>query len=401
MLQFNVMKVLLIHNKYGILSGEERMVGRIAALLRERGHEVECRFEDSLPPGSELRAQGKAFFKGIYCRESIRKVRDWVGNFRPDLVQVQNLYPALSPWVLPAIRQEGVPVVMRCANYRLVCPSGLFLSHGQVCERCMGGQEHWCVLRNCEGSLLKSLGYALRNFVARTRRLYCDNVTLFYAQTEFQKRKLTEGGLPAERIEVIPNMVDIDISISPRETQVGHYVGFAGRGSPEKGVTTLLEAARNLPVIPFRLAGDFWRMPEVEKWKPANVELLGHLQGPRLDDFFRNCRMLVLPSTWYEGFPGTVIEAMLHGKPVVCSRIGGLPEIVDDGVNGLLFEPGDAADLAAKVERLWSSPDLCAEMGRAGRDKVLREYSPARYYERLMHVYQRALELHGTVVTPA
>ena len=389
------MKVLLIHNQYGAVSGEERMVSRIAALLRECGHEVDCRFEDSLPPGVGFRAKGKAFFQGIYGREGVRKVRDWVRAFRPDLVQVQNLYPALSPWVLPAIRQEGIPVVMRCANYRLVCPNGLLLSHGQVCERCLGGREHWCVLRNCEGSLPKSLGYALRNFVARTRRLYRDNVTLYYAQTEFQKKKLVAGGFPASRIEVIPNMVDT--SNPPRETQVGHYVAFAGRGSPEKGVATLLQAARKCADLPFRLAGDFWRMPEVEKLKPDNVELLGHLNGPRLEEFFRDCRLLVLPSTWYEGFPGVVIEAMLHGKPVVCSRLGGLPEIVDDEVNGLLFEPGNAADLAAKIDRLWSRPDLCTEMGRAGRAKVLREYSPARYYERLRQAYRRALELYGTL----
>lgn len=389
------MKVLLIHNKYGIDSGEERMVGGIATLLREYGHEVDCLFEDSLSPGAGFRAKGKAFVQGIYGWESVRKVRDLVRAFQPDLVQVQNLYPSLSPWVLPAIRQEGIPVVMRCANYRLVCPNGLLLSHGQVCERCLGGHEQWCVLRNCEGSLPKSLGYALRNFVARTRRLYRDNVTLYYAQTDFQKRKLIAGGFPASRIEVVPNIVDI--SSSPIETQVGHYVGFAGRGSPEKGVATLLQAARTCSDLPFRLAGDFWRMPEVAKVKPHNVELLGHLIGPRLEEFFRDCRLLVIPSTWYEGFPGVAIEAMVQGKPVVCSRLGSLPEIVDDEVTGVLFKPGDAADLAAKVERLWNQPDLCVEMGRAGQDKVLREYSPVRYYERIMQVYQRALKLHGTL----
>src|SRR5208337_1324666 len=132
------MKVLLIHNKYGIDSGEERMVGRIAALLQERGHRVDCLLEDSVPPDAGFRAKGIAFVRGIYCMEGARKVRNRVRTFRPDIVQVQNLYPSLSPWVLPAIRQEGIPVVMRCANYRLVCPNGLLLSHGQVCERCLG-----------------------------------------------------------------------------------------------------------------------------------------------------------------------------------------------------------------------------------------------------------------------
>lgn len=370
------------------------MVGRIAALLNDRGHRVDCCFEDSLPPGSGLQAKGKAFFQGIYSKTNVGTVRDWVRAFRPDLVQVQNLYPSLSPWVLPAIKQEGIPVVMCCANYRLVCPNGLFLSHGQVCERCLGGREYWCIIRNCENSLPKSLGYALRNFVARNQRLYHDNVTLYYALTGFQKRKLVEGGFPAERLEVIPNMVDSSksLGVSP----LGSYAAFAGRGSPEKGIATLLQAARHCPQIPFQFAGDFWRMPEVGRQKTANVELLGHLQGTRLDDFFRNCRFLVSPSLCYEGFPLVVIEAMLHGKPVVCSRIGGLPEIVDDGVNGLLFEPGNPADLVTKIKWLWNRPDLCIEMGKAGREKVLREYSPPRHYDCLMQIYKRALELNGT-----
>jgi glycosyltransferase involved in cell wall biosynthesis len=384
------MRILMIHNKYGVLSGEELMAGRIINMLDERGHKVESLFEDGVPPDAGWDVQIKAFFSGIYCPESVRKVKERVRNFRPDLVQVQNLYPSLSPWVLPVVKQEGIPVVMRCANYRLVCPNGLFLSHGRVCERCMGGREHWCLIRNCEGSLPKSLGYALRNFVARIWRLYQYNVTLYYAQTEFQKKKLVQGGIPREQIEVIPNMVETSISLI--ETPVGHYVGFAGRISPEKGVSTLLQAGNNLPDIPFRLAGDFSRMPNIYKGKPHNVELVGHLEGTILEKFFKNCRLLVFPSTCYEGFPGAVIEAMLYGKPVVCSRIGSLPEIVEDGVNGLLFEPGDLVDLAAKIAWLWSKPELCVEMGKRGRHKVLNEFSPAKYYERLMNVYERALD---------
>ena len=106
--------------------------------------------------------------------------------------------------------------------------------------------------------------------------------------------------------------------------------------------------------------------------------------------------MFVMPSTCYDGFPSVIIEAMLRGKPVICSRIGGMPEIVDDGVTGLLFDPGDSKDLAAKIERLWTSPDLCIEMGRAGREKAVREYSPVRYYERLMNTYSRALKANGS-----
>jgi glycosyltransferase involved in cell wall biosynthesis len=390
------MRILIIHNKYGALGGEDTMVERISGLLRDNGHEVDFWLEEGVPLHAGLRLKARAFVRGIYSLDSARKVRQRISSFRPDIVQVQNVYPMLSPSVLPAIRRLGFPVVMRCSNYRLVCPSGLFLSHGQVCERCLGGREYWCVLRNCENSIPKSVGYSVRNFAARILRLFEANVTMFYAQTEFQKKKLVEGGIPAERIDTIPNMVEIPEC--PNGAVAGGYVGFSGRLSPEKGIKTLLDAAKNCRQIPFRLAGHFGRMPDAEKDKPANVELLGYLDESRLDRFYRDSRICVTPSVWYEGFPGVIIEAMLRAKPVICSRIGGMPEIVDDGVTGLLFNPGDSKDLAAKIEWLWTHPDLCIEMGRAGREKAVREYSPARYYERLMNTYSRALKRAGFTI---
>ena len=239
------MRIMIIHNKYGALSGEESMVGRISGLLRDHGHEVDCWLEEGMPSRAGIRIKARAFIRGIYSLESARKVRQRISSFRPDLVQVQNLYPMLSPSILPTIKQMSVPVVMRCANYRLACPNGLFLSHGQVCEWCLGGKEYWCVLRNCENSIPRSIGYSLRGFAARVLGLYKANVTIFYAQTVFQKEKLVQGGIPAERIDTIPNMVEIPESADVDGT--GDYVGFAGRLSAEKGINTLLNSAKNCP----------------------------------------------------------------------------------------------------------------------------------------------------------
>lgn len=132
-------------------------------------------------------------------------------------------------------------------------------------------------------------------------------------------------------------------------------------------------------------------MPGIRHDAPANLEFIGYRD--ELSSFYANARIIVLPSICFEGFPGVIAEAMLHAKPVVCSRIGGLPEIVDDGVTGLLSEPGNAEDLAGKIRYLWDRPALCREMGQAGREKVLREYSPEKYYERLMAVYEQAIAL--------
>ena len=362
-----------------------------ARLLRERGHEVVEYVRSSAEIEHMRLGKARAFFSGVYSWLARRRMRNVLGETRPDIVHVHNVYPLISPSVLVECRRAGMPVVMTVHNYRLVCPNGLHLSRGEVCERCLGGREYWCVLRNCEGSLPKSIGYALRNWVARKRRAFLDNVTMYAALTEFQRQRLIAEGFPAERIAVVPNMVACDGCAEG--TATGDYVAYVGRISPEKGVTHLLSAARRLTDIAFKAAGSYDRMPHLPGEAPANCEFLGQLGTERLNGFYSQARMLVLPSTWFEGFPMTIAEAMVRGKPVVCSRIGGLPEIVDDAVTGLLCEPGNADNLAEKIRYLWDRPDLCRKMGQAGGEKAIREYSPEKYCERLMAVYEKALAL--------
>jgi len=388
------MRVLVIHNKYGRFSGEEAVVEGLAELLNVHGHEV-VRFVRSSAEIPNMRlGRVRALFSGVHSRSSCRRMRRMLQECQPDIVHVHNVYPLISPSVLRVCREAGAPVVMTVHNYRLVCPNGLHMTRGEVCEKCRGGREYWCVLRNCEGSLPKSLGYALRNWVARKRRAFLDNVAMYAALTEFQRQRLIAEGFPAERIAVVPNMVACDGCAVGEET--GDYVAYVGRISPEKGVRHLLSAARRLPDVAFKAAGGYDRMPHLPGEAPANFEFLGQLGTERLNGFYSRARMLVLPCTCFEGFPMTIAEAMVRGKPVVCSRIGGLPEIVDDGVTGLLFKPGNAEDLAEKIRFLWDRPDLCRKMGQAGREKALREYSPEKYYKRLMTVYERAIALATT-----
>jgi glycosyltransferase involved in cell wall biosynthesis len=384
------LRLLLTHNRYGMPSGEETVIAGITAVLLAHDHSVRA-FERSSADIRTARQAVKAFFSGIYSGEARCAFAKELSRNRPDLVHVHNVFPLISPSVLPVCRQAGVPVVMTVHNYRLICPDGLHMTDGQVCQRCCGGREYWCVLRNCERSIFKSLGYALRNYVARRFRLFMDNVTLYAALTEFQKCRLIAAGLAEDRIVVIPNMAELP---GPQpQWQLGQYVGFVGRVSPEKGVNLLVSAGREHKDIPFKIAGDFSRLSELPGQASANVEFLGALSRASVSNFYSQCRMIVLPSIWFEGFPMVLAEAMLHGKPVICSNIGGLGEIVEDGLTGLLFEPGNAEELSQKIRYLWDRPDLCRQMGSAGRQKARREYSSEKYYERLLAVYEQALTL--------
>lgn len=381
------MKLLFVHNRYGKRSGEEIMLDRIIALLRQRGHEVGTHFADSAGIAGIAGKLGAAA-SGIHSARSRKEIAARIAADRPDLVQVQNLYPLISPAVLPVIREVGVPVVMRLSNYRLACPNGLFLSHGEVCQACSGGHEWQCVAKNCEGDLFKSAAYAARNAWARRRGHYRDNVTRYYAQTAFQRDVLVREGYPAERIDVIPNMIDVEDD-TPAWAP-GKFVGFVGRLSAEKGIDTLFAAARRTPDIPYRLAGspgDYAGRKDL----PENVELLGSLDADALTGFYRDAAMIVTPSIWFEGFPGVVIEAMAQSRPVVISDIGGLPELVAGGEAGMLVQPRDDRLLAAAITALWRDEARRKALGEAGFHRVKQEYTSDLYYQRLMATYAQAL----------
>jgi glycosyltransferase involved in cell wall biosynthesis len=311
-------------------------------------------------------------------------------ELQPDLVQVQNLYPLLSPSILRPCRERGVPVVMRCPNYRLFCPNGLHLCRGKVCERCLGsGRELRCVFRNCEESLPKSVGYALRNWAARVTRRILNGVDMFIVQSEFQKGKFVANGIPTEKIGIVPGITP-DVEFQANDGP-GELVSFVGRVSPEKGIEEFLQAAKAMPDTPFAVAGSYEGMPGIRDHSPENVRWMGFLTGEDLNDFYRWSRILVFPSRWYEGFPNVATRAMILGKPVVAAKIGALAEIVDDGDTGTLFAVGDGGSLAEAVQGLYGDPALCRRYGEAGRRKALANYTQEAIYEHLMTAYSVAI----------
>jgi glycosyltransferase involved in cell wall biosynthesis len=242
-------------------------------------------------------------------------------------------------------------------------------------------------VRNCTGQWGKSAGYAARNAVARLRGSF-ERIDRFIALTAFVKLMLVQNGYPAERIDVVRNLVRLETTESQRTD--GEYVGYLGRVSPEKGVDTIVEAARGCLNIPFRFAGHYLKMPNLPRQAGMNCHFLGAIPTREVGRFLASARFIILSSRWYEVSPLSLVEAALWGKSVICSRLGGLPEFVDDGATGLLFAPGDPQDLAEKVRYLWERPELCREMGEAARTKILTMFSPEVNYARLLDTYRAA-----------
>lgn len=374
------MRILLVHNDYAKYSGEESVVDQMAAMWTDHGHQVVQLRMSTADSRDSLVGKIHGFLAGLYCPKGVRKMRRTLKAERPDVVNVHNLYPFISPAALFECKKAGVPVVMTVHNFRLICPTGLFMRDGQPCERCLEKGNEWgCIRYDCEHSLLKSVGYAARNAVARRSGAYRKCVDRFACITDFQRQKLIQAGFEAGKIVVIPN--SIHASTEFRSTS-GDYIAYVGRLSYEKGYDLLIEVARRHPEIPFRFAGAR-RVSEALEI-PGNVHLMGYLKGDELSDFIRESRLLVIPSRCYEGFPMAILEAAQFGKPVISPNHGGFTEIIGDGDTaiGRLFAPGNVDDLERHVVALWNNSNEIVRLGEKAHDKLLREYSTEVIYQK-------------------
>ena len=389
------MKILLIHNAYQQRGGEDAVVAAESRLLEERGHEVVFyhRHNDDLRNRGPLGAIS-AGIGATWARDSYRALKKLLLQRKPEVAHFHNTVPLISPAAYYACADAGIPVVQTLHNYRLVCPGGQFLRNGQVCEACLGRSVPWPgVVHACyRESWPATAAVAVMLTVHRVIGTWHKKVDVYVALSEFARNKFIQGGLPADRIVVKPNSVDLDFG---DRTAGGEYALFVGRHSEEKGLRILIEAWSRLGArIPLRIVGDGPLRQEVaqeaERHGLADISFLGQLPPDEVQQQMRGARFLLFPSIWYEGFPLTVAEAFACGVPVVCSRLGSLEEIVQDGRTGLHFHARDAEDLAGKAEWAWTHPAEMEEMGRAARREYESKYTPERNYEALLQIYERA-----------
>jgi glycosyltransferase involved in cell wall biosynthesis len=376
------LKILLAHSRYrsGSASGENAVVADEARLLREAGHEVHV-FEASVSGSFDALRAGPGI---IWDPGRAAAVRGLIRRYRPDVVHVHNLFPALSPAVIRAAAAEGVPVVMTLHNFRLMCLPATFLRDGRVCEDCLGRHPWPGVVHGCyRGSRVQSAALATSLVLHRWLGTF-ERVRRFIAVSGFVREKYMEAGFDPSRIVVKPNFA----RPGPRREGPGRYFLFLGRLSTEKGVATLLRAWRE-DLGRLLVVGDGPEAAQLRRLAPGGVEFLGavpHEEARRL--VAQACAVLV-PSIWYEAFPRVVVEAYASGVPVVASRIGALPEVVEDGVTGLLAEPGDPASWAAAVERLCHDR-LSERLGEGAYRAWATRYTPEANLRRLEEIYAAA-----------
>ena len=392
------MKVLVVHNRYRSEqpSGENNVVDAEVSLLAEGGHKVSL-FERRSDDISSMSLPRKASVPLLvpWNPATRTELAARLRSNRPDVVHIHNIFPLLSPSVVAACADAGVPAVATLHNYAMVCPPGTLHRGGRICTDCVGGAPLPAVKHGCyRGSRAATVPMAASVMV--NRRRWWTGISRFFCISGAQRDLLVGAGMPAERMAVKHNFVT-DPGV--RRSGTGDHALFLGRITEEKGVRLLMTAWERLGGalgIPLVLAGAGPMQDEVTAWasRRSDVEYVGLQNKAECRALIASSAVVVAPSTWLEAFGLVVVEAMAAGVPTVAAAHGAFPELVDDGVTGLLHRPDDPASLADRLREVVADPARNREMGEAGRVRYEKDFTPAVGLDRLIAGYEAAIEAH-------
>ena len=407
------MRILLAHNNYSIQGGAEVFVQEVGRILGEKGHEVElfAAAEDDLDaPSGDLFPRSAGYQKGgliaramqlpkaIYNQEAKRLFARMIQRFRPDVIHAFAIYVRLTPAILDAAREAGVPVVLSCNDYKHICPNYKLFHHGTVCIDCKGGRFYKALTNRCaHDSLGLSAASMVEAYVHERLNLWRGNVDIFLFASRFMAKKTEEfWGEGSIKIDFLQNPFDAEKNHVP--SYVGNYVLYFGRLIDEKGVDILLDAAALAPDVPVVIVGDG---PDSTKLTErardlTNVEMVGAAWGVDLRQWLEGARAVVVPSKWHENYPYVILQAFAAALPVIASNRGGMPELVcpegEARAFGWVYEATEARELADTMSMVMkrSSVDL-ESIGLAAQAWVSEQFSDKAVYTRLMAVYKRVL----------
>lgn len=401
------MKVLLVNKFHYRKGGSETYYFTLADALKSCGHEViffAMQDEKNIPCDQETYFVSNSSVNGgiksklnmllhmTYSKEAYAKMKRLLQAEQPDLVILNLVHKQITLSIMDAIKEHDpkLPIFWTMHDLITVCPAYTMRDgSNQICEKCLGGNYSHCVKNKCiKGSALMSVLSAYEARYIRKRKWY-DQVDLFICPSEFYQRKLTEGNFTKSPIVTMRNPLPLNTVYEANDTNDG-YILYFGRLSQEKGVKTLMEAAKqcNCHLV---ILGTGPQEEELKTYAEgcANIEFKGFQTGVTLQNYIKNSKCVVLPSEWYENGPYSAMEAMALGKPLIVSNFGGLPELVEDSVNGYIFE-GTAKELAEKISKLQMLPEaMYRKMTQSSLEKAKVMFSPEAYVEQIENCYKR------------
>lgn len=411
------MKILLGNNYFSPVGGAEILLYWQYLLLKEKGFEVslfatdkepyfesEDLFPEYFPKSvdySNLHGINKIKYslKRFYNIEAEQKLDIFLKKIKPDIAHFGNIKMNLTPAVLNACYKNNIPVVITLFDSSYICPNGVLrINNKTYCkdELCRNGNYIHCVLNKCRGnSYLKSLNAACEISFKNVHGLY-NGVSAFICSSNALAKLAINTGIPAKKIAVIPTSVpDNYLKCEPNYGHEGYFL-YVGRIAEAKGINYLIEAFSKLPSeIKLRIVGTG---PDennlkllAEKLNLNNVSFLGFKSGDELEEEYRNCIATILPCNWFENFPTTIIESFAHGKPVIASNLGGIPEMIENNKTGILIEPECIEDIVNAVKKMYYDDSFLNELSINCRQKAEKNYNQEIFYNNLINIYNNVL----------
>lgn len=398
------MKVLFINKFLHPNGGSETYIFKLGDYLISQGHEVqyfgmehegrivgnrvEVYTSDMDFHGGSKLAKLTYPIKTIYSAEARKKIRCVLDDFQPDVCHLNNFNYQLTPSVILEIRkwekqaERTCRIVYTAHDYQLVCPNHMCYNPSiqENCEKCLHGSFFNCTKGKCiHGSGVKSLIGTAEGLFWKWKGVY-KKLDAVICCSRFMKSKIDTNPVLADKSMAMHNFVE---PLAQKGVEKKDYVLYFGRYSREKGIATLIQVAKELPGIPFVFAGS--GPLEGELAAVSNIKNVGFQTGDALETLIREARFSVYPSEWYENCPFSVMESQMYGTPVVGAKIGGIPELIQDGKTGELFKSGDADELKEKVSALWNDSERCAVY--AENCKAVPFLSMAEYCDKLVRLY--------------
>lgn len=392
------------HNHY-VRGGSDRYFFVLAELLQKHGHRVipftaanpnnePSEWEHYFPRGADFENPGVGnLLRFLYSRDAVKSIRHLLNDTKIDLAHFHLYHGKLTASILGELKKSGIPLIQTLHDFKLTCPVNVHVSNGEICEAC-AGKHFWRALpKRCNrGSFARTALNVTESYVSRMLGSH-DMFDHFISVCHFNRKKMIQFGIPENKISTVHNFVDIP-DIAPN-FDAGNYLLYFGQLYPGKGIFTLIEAALPLKHVPLYIVGDGESMPDIQRILEQNgcdhIHLFGFKQGDELRELIQNSICSILPSELYENCPMSILESYAYGKPVIGADIGGIPELIEDGVDGFLFPPGEQEALRDRLLWMFEHKTEAAEMGKVGSHKMETEFNADIHYEKIMNIYRKFL----------
>lgn len=411
------MKILMVHKFYYIEGGAERYVFNLTDLLEQKGHEVipfamenprnfkspfSKYFVDYFSPDQLVSTRNlikkiKIAARTVFNKNSQKKLAQLIKDTKPDIAHVHSIYHHLTPSVLQTLKQFNIPVMMTLHDYKIICPNYILLDGKRnICKACSGKYFWKATAKKCfRDSYSASVLVSLEAYINYWKKCYRNNIDLFVAPSRFLGEKIQQYGYASKNVLIQPYTLDIN-SYVPNYTSSDYFV-FMGRLTHEKGVNFLLDSMHHIQGARLYILGTGPLEEEmgrrIEDEDLSNVKMLGYQNVKELREIVSNAQFTVITSEWHDNSPLVIYESLTLGKPVIGSRMGGIPELIEEGKDGFTFERGDLPQFVKHVNTLIKDEKLRAQMSYNARKKAERLFAFDQHYLKIMELYQKTTSI--------